>query len=127
MKSCFFNKILIAFFLFFSGTAFDVLSQNDKGSDPHEEVFKDIIFLSDGSEISCIIKTVGTSYVTFEQYDSETPYSISVQLLDSIKFSNGKTRNFKQQTSNQTSTTTSKGLVKERSKKPSSKQKNRKR
>lgn len=87
-------------------------------SDPHDSELRDIIYLSDGSELVVKIITLGTSSVVFEQFDTNDPFTIDVENIDHVRLKNGNIKRYKEpETKKKTTSSTSKS--KKRTKKRS--------
>lgn len=75
-------------------------------TDGKGEGLDDIIYLKDGSELVANILSIDTSTVTFEQYDTDDPFSISKTDISSIKHKDGSVTDFSVQTKPKTPKTT---------------------
>lgn len=62
--------------------------------DPHDDSFKDVVYLNDGCELVVKIKTLGEKIVEFEQYDSEEPFSIDTAFISKIQLKDGRIREY---------------------------------
>lgn len=79
-------------------------STNDIAVLPLDDL-KDIIYLKDGSELIAKILSVETNDVTFEQYDTDDPFTISKNEILSIRFEDGRVSDFTVQQKKKTTTT----------------------
>ena len=59
-----------------------------------DDALKDVIYLNDGSELVSKIINTDNSVVTFEQYDSDEPFSISKAVISKIVFEDGKIEDY---------------------------------
>lgn len=72
----------------------DAARETAAQTQPAVSDLKDVIYLTDGSELVSKVLNVTSTEVTFEQYDKDEPYFITKSQVAKIKFEDGKVTDF---------------------------------